>query len=75
MRKRRSVSIDFSTGELQTLRRFLNRALECSVGRCPGYKLEVTWYVVKPVMKKIEDALNQIKERQATENMVAKQQP
>jgi len=59
-KKAPKVTLEFTPTELKTLRRCLNRAVDCCEGRCPGYQVFI-WYYVQHIVQKVEDALQTIK--------------
>ena len=54
-RRGEKVLIELSIGDVIHLRRFLNRAVDCAQGQCPGTSISA-WYYVGPILKKIEQA-------------------
>ncbi len=61
MKKGRYATIEFSRGELVHMRRFLTRGMLCAEGKCPGYTLQATLYVLETPLKKIKAALASMK--------------
>lgn len=58
-RKRTEVGVFLSKGELVHLRRLLNRAVECSEGRCCSGIF--AWYYARPLLNKTQEAIESLK--------------
>jgi hypothetical protein len=56
----KKIAVQFSKGELIHLRRFLNRAVDCAEGKC--FQRISAWYFAKPLLKKVRDALEEIRD-------------
>ena len=49
--------LNLSRTQMIHLRRCINRGIDCSEGRCPGYTIQI-WYCMKTLVGQIKDAMN-----------------